>query len=316
MKKGFLILFFSFLFASFLLSQNGKIIEESEISFTQEISKNIQSLGKAMPKLGQFLNGVPQKALTVKVSGVTYLSDELKVKGFLLEPKKGGKYPCLIVNRGGNRDFSIWTKEEAFILLAEISSWGYVVVASQYRGCAGGEGKEEFGGKDINDVLALIPLLESRPSADPERLGILGISRGGMMTYLALSQSNRFRAAAVVGGVSDLVAWEKARPDMRKVFTDLIGGNSETKPDALKARSAFYWPDKLHKQTPILILHGTSDEKVAPNQALDMASALLRSSHPFRLVMLEGGDHNLSDFWPEWLSIVRSWFEKYLIEEL
>ena len=41
-----------------------------------------------------------------------------------------------------------------------------MVVASQYRGNAGGEGKEEFGGKDVNDVLNLLPLLESLPKAD------------------------------------------------------------------------------------------------------------------------------------------------------
>jgi dipeptidyl aminopeptidase/acylaminoacyl peptidase len=313
MKNGFLFfIILPGLLAPSLFSQSGKIIEEREIPFTQEINQNIQNLGKALPKLNKFLEGIPQKALLVRVSEITYLSDGLKVKGFLLEPKKEGKFPCLIVNRGGNRDFSIWTKEETFILLAEISSWGYIVAASQYRGCAGGEGKEEFGGKDVDDVLSLIPLLESRSKADPEHIGIIGTSRGGMMTYLALSRTNRFKAAAVVSGVSDLIAWEKARPDMEKVFNDLIGGNSESAPDSLKARSALYWPEKLHKQTPILILHGTSDERVPPGQALDMASALLRFSHPFRLVMLEGGDHNLSDFWPEWLDIVRSWFEKFL----
>ena len=31
-------------------------------------------------------------------------------------------------------------------------SKGYVVVASQYRGCGGSEGQDELGGSDVNDV--------------------------------------------------------------------------------------------------------------------------------------------------------------------
>ena len=295
-----------------LLSQDGKILEENKVHLTPEVRQNLLNLGKVYPKLTPFLKEAPAKADLIEVNEITYSSDGLKVKGFLLEPRKEGKYPCLIVNRGGNQDFSIWSREAIFMLLAEISSWGYVVAASQYRGCAGGEGKEEFGGKDINDVLSLIPLLESRPKADSDRIGIIGTSRGGMMTYIAISRTSRFRAAAVIGGISNLLKWEKTRPDMSKVFNELIGGNSETAPEALKARSAVFWPEKFSKATPLLILHGTADERVPPQQALDMASTLLQTGSPFRLVMLEGGDHNLTDFWPEWLEIVRAWFAKFL----
>lgn len=295
-----------------LSSQQGKILEKREVPFTKEIHQNILTLGKAMPKLVPFMEEVPRKVEAVTVWEITYLSDNLKVRGFLLEPKKEGKFPCIIVNRGGNREFGIWNKEATFLLLAEISSWGYVVAASQYRGCAGGEGREEFGGRDVKDVLALIPLLESREKADMEKMGMIGMSRGGMMTYLALSQTDRLKAAAVVNGITDLFSWEKARPEMGKIFMELIGGNSEGAPEALRARSAIFWPEKLSKKTPLLIVQGAKDERVPPQQALEMASALLKISYPFRLVLLEGGDHNLTDFWPEWLEIIQNWFGKHL----
>jgi len=57
-------------------------------------------------------------------------------------------------------------------MLGRIATWGYVVAASQYRGNAGGQGKEEFGGADVDDVLNLIPLLESLPQADTTRIGM------------------------------------------------------------------------------------------------------------------------------------------------
>lgn len=70
--------------------------------------------------------------------------------------------------------------------MGKMASWGYVVVASQYRGNDGGEGIEQFGGDDVNDVLNLIPVLNQLPKADTSRVGIEGGSRGGMMTYLAM----------------------------------------------------------------------------------------------------------------------------------
>jgi len=307
-----LFTFILFFLRGIVFCQNGEIIEKEEIVFTPETYANILRLGKILPKLRKFLINTPRRAKQVKVYRITYMSEGIKVKGFLIEPRQERVYPCLIVNRGGNRDFGAWTEEEVWFLLSEIANWGYIVVASQYRGCGGGEGMDEFGGKDVNDILSLIPLLETHPKADANRIGIMGLSRGGMMTYLALSKTAHFKAAAVIGGITNLIKWEMARPDISRVFKELIGGNSKTSLEKLKKRSAVFWPNKLAKNTPILIIHGTEDEKVPPEQALEMAEALLHVSHPFRLIMLENGDHNLSTFWPEWLNIVHNWFDKYV----
>lgn len=116
---------------------------------------------------------------TVNFYHITYLSDELRVKGYMSVPKQNGKYLCIIWNRGGNRENSA-ISDYSFIALAGFLSYnGYVVVASQYRGNAGGEGKEEFGGKDIDDVLNLFPLLNNVENADTSRIGMEGSSRGG-----------------------------------------------------------------------------------------------------------------------------------------
>ena len=86
----------------------------------------------------------------VDIKVITYLSDGLKVKGYLAAPKNGSKLPCVIYNRGGNREFGALDDLRAARLLGHIASWGYVAVGSQYRGNAGGEGMEEFGGKDVH----------------------------------------------------------------------------------------------------------------------------------------------------------------------
>ena len=124
------------------------------------------------------------------VEKITYLSDGLKVKGYVAYPKDTSKkYPRIIWNRGGIGNRGLIDSFTARGLFGQLASWGYVVFASQYRGNDGGEGKDEFGGNDLNDVLNLTSLAKEFEFADDNRWGIEGWSRGGMMTYLALTKN-------------------------------------------------------------------------------------------------------------------------------
>ena len=159
---------------------------------------------------------------SIEVQSITYLSDGLKVKGYVAIPSEDGPFPCLIVNRGGNREYGAISDPAAVGWLGAMADWGYVVIASQYRGVAGGEGVEEFGGADVDDVLNLIPVLESIPKADTSRIDMWGASRGGLMTYLALARTNRVRAAVIAAGMSNSFDTVERRPAMEtNVYSEL-----------------------------------------------------------------------------------------------
>lgn len=259
--------------------------------------------------MGEPLPGAPDG---VVVRSIDYASDGLRVTGYLARPKAEGTYPALIFNRGGNRDFGALTDVGAANRLGRYASWGYVVVASQYRGNGGGDGKEEFGGRDVNDVLNLLPLLDAMPGVDRERIGMIGWSRGGMMTYLALARTDRIRAAAIGGGLSDAAAMVRARPDMESVFRELVPNFENDREAQLAARSAVRFAGKLPATTPILLLHGTSDWRVDPHQALAMATALLEAKRPYRLILFEGGDHGLGEFRDDVDRALREWVDRYV----
>ena len=70
--------------------------------------------------------------------------------------------------------------------------------------------------------------------------------------------------------------------------------------------------DRLPKQTPILVMRGTSDWRVSPASALDFASALQTAKHPYRLVMFESADHSLNGFHANHNRLTREWLERYL----
>jgi dipeptidyl aminopeptidase/acylaminoacyl peptidase len=249
----------------------------------------------------------------VELRSITYSSGGLKVKGYIALPKQGEKLPCVIYNRGGNREFGSLDDARAAKILGKLASWGYVAVASLYRGNGGGEGREEFGGKDVDDVLNLLPLLDALPRADATRVGMYGWSRGGMMTYLALARTDRIAAAVIGGGMADLDDMIRRRPEMESgVAAELVPRWATERDAAIAARSAVHWPEKLPAKTPLLLLHGTADWRVHPRQAMTMASKLLDLKRPFRLVLLEGGDHGLSEHRSEVDRLAHDWLDRYV----
>jgi len=281
--------------------QNGALLEQQPFTTTDDELQSLSSNTAAAKVFEQVIT-----------SEIVYSSDGLKIRGFLARPRREGRYPCVIFNRGGNATLGIWTRARS-VFLAQVASLGYVVVASQYRGGGGSEGTDEYGGADVDDVLNLIPLLESLPYADASRIGMVGNSRGGMMTYLALSRTKRIAAAVVTSGISDMFDSAQARAEtMGRLFADLIPGYSDHRDDVLAARSAVRWAEKLNRQTPILLFHGTADWRVSPEQAFAMGVALYRARHPFRLVLFEGGAHGVPEYEDERQRILRDWLDKYV----
>lgn len=157
---------------------------------------------------------------------IKYLSDGLKVVGFIWRPKNisGKKLPLVIVNRGGNPNSGLLTPQSFYYSFVPN---GFVVIGSQYRGADGGEGKDEFGGADVNDVLNLIPLARSLSYVDMNNVFMVGASRGGMQSFLAIKKGIPINAVAVSGALTDLLAAEKELPGLAGRVFRLIPGYPE-----------------------------------------------------------------------------------------
>ena len=248
------------------------------------------------------------------VENITYLSDGLKVKGYIAYPKdQSKKYPCIIWCRGGIGNAGAIDEFNASGIFGQIASWGYVVFASQYRGNAGGDGKDEFGGSDVNDVLNLISLADEIDCADKSCWGIEGWSRGGMMTYLTLTRTDIFKAAIVIGGIANLRCNSEESKFMKRLY-EITMGKSETEnfKQSCESRSIINYPDKLAKSTPLLLLHGTADDRVLVHDSIDLAEKLKELNHPHELVLYENGDHFLKSHRKDINEKRKEWLKKYL----
>ncbi len=253
----------------------------------------------------------------IEIFEITYWSDGLKIEAFAAMPKKEGKYPTIIFNRGGNRDFGALSLRggnrtyPAIYGFAPFAKAGYVVIGCNYRGGGKSEGQDEFGGKDINDVLNLIEALKEIPKADTDKIGMYGWSRGGMMTYLALTKTDKIKAAAVGGAPTDKTIID--RPNMEtNVYAELIPNYWENKEAELKKRSAVFWADKFPKDVPLLIMHGNSDWRVKSTHSLKLALELEKHRIPYRLKIFDGADHGIKQYRSEVNEDVIFWFNRFL----
>lgn len=231
---------------------------------------------------------------------IQYPSDGLKISGVMAYPKsvpEGKKLPVVIYNRGGNAKHHL---RMAFLyrFILPLAEQGYLVLASNYRGAKFSEGKDEFGGADVNDVKALVDLVKTISFADANSIQMVGSSRGAMMTLLAAKDLPLLKSATVIAGVSDMEKHIQYRPEMGRLLASYVPDFKTHQQQALDARSAVKWVDKLPSSVPIMIMHGTQDSRVKVSQAKALAAALKVEEHPYELRLYPNGDHGLTFFQP------------------
>lgn len=133
------------------------------------------------------------------------------------ELRKGARYPGLVMVHGsyhGSLDPS------QFPLIDAAVRAGYIVIFPEYRGSRG-YGQQvwdaiDFGGKEVDDVVAAADYLATTRPVPRDRIGIFGRSKGGMITLLAIERfPDRFAAAVDVVGLADMVAYMAYKPGFR-----------------------------------------------------------------------------------------------------
>lgn len=244
---------------------------------------------------------------------LTYLSDGLRVVAILIRPAsvEGKQLPLVVFAHGSTAQRGA-LPERILEWQARLVDRGYVVIAPQYRGGGGSEGRDEFGGADVHDVLNVFPLAAGLGYVDMRNVFMHGHSRGGAMVYLALKAGAPLRAAAVTSGVADFAARTRFTPWVRdSVDRVLMPDFDRRQEEHYRERSAVNWPERL--TVPLLIMHGTADDRVPPASALSLAERLQQLNRPYELVMMAGGNHDLSARRAEVEARIAAWFDAHRI---
>lgn len=250
---------------------------------------------------------------SVNIYGYNYTSyDNLKIRGFLIEPKIKGIYPVIIFNRGGNRDKGLVSLQTMTDFLSKIAAKGYIIIGSQLRGNSQSEGTDEFGGKDIGDVIKLFEIIDHQGNADPKRIGMLGVSRGSMTNFLVLKETDRVSTNITIGGIADLN--QKDRPEMYQLYKELIPNfEIDTNKELNKRSPLLAIPLIKNKQLKNFIIHGANDERVNVNNAFLLFNKLKANNISARVLIYEDDNHGVNNNTNNMLDQIIHYFKTYLL---
>lgn len=256
----------------------------------------------------------------------------LRAPGRLTRPESAGPSapaPLVVVPRGGPAALDAPASASHWIERRYLAARGYAVLEVWPRGSVGfGEAYRRANARDwgpgpAGDVLALTDTVAARPDVDGSTRFLAGRSYGGSLVAWLLGHTDQFRAAVAQGGVYDLRAffaespvgatladqfggtpWAPASPEapLRTEPPPLLSAGLLPADTALAPRTALRRSAPLtsaHQiETPLLLLHGGEDHRVAPAQSLRLYRELKHLGRPVEHVQYPGVGHHFSGATP------------------
>lgn len=178
--------------------------------------------------------------------------------------------------------------DEDTVIVRELVRQGYAVVAPDYRGSSGYGGdfwrQIDYGGQEIEDVhAARQAMLDLHPEISTNRVGIIGWSHGGAISFLTVARHPEAYQVCYAGvPVSDLETRIRAMGTNYENYFSVrhhVGKTLSEAPEEYRRRSAAWNVDKL--RTPLLIHANTSDTDVPFSEVQKLLEALKKSGKPF-----------------------------------
>jgi dipeptidyl aminopeptidase/acylaminoacyl peptidase len=233
----------------------------------------------------------PEKLADVKY--ITYEArDGRKIPAFVTVPNTGKKpYPLIVLPHGGPHVREVVLYDEWAQMLANN---GYMVLQPQYR-MSLGYGMDHFlsafingseGGRKMQDDKDDgAKFLVEKGYADPDRMAMFGWSYGGYAALVAASRTPQLYQCVIAGA---------AVSDYRRQANEYGGGASGTS----KIWTEVYQYDMVEPveeapkvNVPVLLIHGSVDQRVRPRQAKLYLKQLEKYNKPYKYVELDGADH-------------------------
>ena len=211
------------------------------------------------------------------------------------------KYPLIVFPHGGvHSNFSTYYTH----IVKELIHQKYIVVAAEYRGSTG-YGKEhyekiDYGGLEIEDVDASRQyMLENYDFVDPDRIGIIGWSHGGLITLMNLFEHpDNYKVGYAGVPVSDLIARMGYKDQSYRDLYEAdyhIGQSAEENVKEYRRRSPVWNVEKFNN-VPLLIHTNTNDEDVNVLEVESLINALKAADKKFEYKIFDDlpGGHSFN----------------------
>jgi dipeptidyl aminopeptidase/acylaminoacyl peptidase len=234
-----------------------------------------------------------------KVERVPYkAADGLSIDGFLVKPVNfdpSKKYPMVVSIHGGPAGMYGVDWYHEFQVYA---GKGWAVFFSNPRGSTGyGHAFQravahEWGGKAYTDIMTGVDVaLKQNSWIDRDRLGVTGGSYGGFMTNWMVTQTNVFKAAVTLRGISNFISDDGTRDGAYGHERDFGGDIFHNYEEYWKYSPLRY---AANVKTPTLVLHSDNDYRVPIEQGEQWFRALQHYHVTSEIVMFPRENHNLT----------------------
>lgn len=216
----------------------------------------------------QLTDGDPEGVLAsqlVEPEKIAWTNEGFTINAYLYKPKglrPGDTAPVIMFVHGGpTSQFA-----DSYQLQPQFfASRGYVVIAPNVRGSSGygkrfeDANNRDWGHGDLRDVLAGVAWAKQQPYVNPEKIGITGISYGGMLTMYAISFAPGVFQAAISGsGYGDVRDFHTVVPVLQHsqlLHYELGRWPSTPAVDSIYRRSSAILRAK-DATAPAMIIHG------------------------------------------------------------
>ncbi|HUG05052.1 MAG TPA: alpha/beta fold hydrolase [Candidatus Limnocylindria bacterium] len=228
-----------------------------------------------------------------------------------------GPPPAIVHVHGGptSQHYRWWDRASQYF-----ANNGYVVLAPNIRGSTGygrefqEANRQDWGGKDLEDVVKGLDWLAKQRIADAKRVGIYGGSYGGYMTLMSLAMyPDRWAAGvSVVGVVSWNTMYDTTRSDLREMLVREFG---DPKRDAERYRDRSPITHVSKIEAPLMILQGENDPRVPLAEAEQVVAALRSAGKMHEYYVYKGEGHGFRTRENMIDSVRRAgeWFGRYLL---
>lgn len=225
----------------------------------------------------------------------------------------GRDYPLVVYIHGGPTSCSsISFMDRITLYLGQ----GFSVFAPNYRGSTGAgrdyaeSNRGDMGGMDFSDIMAGIDYLKQSGKISTDNIFLTGGSYGGFMTSWAITQTDRFKAAAGLFGISD---WVSFHGTTRISDWDRIHYDDDPYSGELFAKfSPMRYVDNV--KTPVILMHGLDDPFVNVGQYYQFYRGLKDRGKIVRLLLFPREGHGFTEkkHIEQYLNESVAWFRKYM----
>ena len=203
----------------------------------------------------------------------------------------GGPGSQMVINRWGFGSRSYHFQQRVLwhnLMLQK----GYIVFTVDNRG-TGGRGKAfknlaygDLSKWSVNDQIEGAKYLAGLPYVDADRIGFWGWSGGGYLTMLMLTRgADYFKTGVAVASVSDFRNYDT-------IWTERYMGLLSENKAGYDAANTNTYADMLKGN--LLVVHGSGDDNVHPQNTLQFVDELIAKNKQFDLMIYPNRNHRIS----------------------